>query len=226
MGLLRWLMGPRGRGVVVGDSAFGFRVVGTSFHQEALEKIAGARSRRGYERYCAAVLLPQPSNPYDHHAVAVIIHSVEVGHLERSVAPEFRSALRGVGYADAVCEAEIVGGWDRGPEDRGYVGLRLNAFLPFRIVAADQYDPKQWHLARHGAPTAQQRQVIGKAKRKAQWYAVITRCGPSSLRHHYGRSRYCNCGIAQSGKLFVHPNFGVIRCLWTNQNLRNASGIA
>lgn len=155
MGLFRWLIGPSGRGVVVGDSAFRFRVVGTSFHQEVLEKIAGARSRRGYERFCAAVLLPQPSNPYDHHAVAVIVHNAEVGHLERTVAPEFRSALQRAGYADAVCEAEIVGGWDRGPEDRGYVGLRLNAFLPFRIVAADRYDPKQWHSARRSTPTAQ-----------------------------------------------------------------------
>lgn len=99
MSLLRWFIGPSGRGVVAGDSAFRLRVVGTSFHQEVLEKIAGARSRQGYEQFCAAILLPQPSNPSDHHAVAVIIHNAEVGHLERTVAPEFRRALGRAGNA-------------------------------------------------------------------------------------------------------------------------------
>jgi len=145
MNLLRWLTGDSGRGVVVGDGAFRFRVVGTSFHQEVLEKIADPRSRAGYRRFCAAVLHPQPSNPYDRHAVAVSIRDEKVGHLERIVAPEFRRILQSAGYADAACEAEIVGGWEWGRDDRGYVGLRLNASLPFRIVAASRYNPKLWH---------------------------------------------------------------------------------
>ena len=59
MGLLRWLMGPRGRGVVVGDSAFCFRVVGTSFHQEFSREDSG----RSVATRLRAVLCRRPSAP-------------------------------------------------------------------------------------------------------------------------------------------------------------------
>ena len=141
MGLLQWLWRgpPQGRGVIVGDGEFEFRVVGTMRHQFELERIAGARTRRGYHRKCAALLVRQPDNPFDRHAVAVVIGGIEVGFLDREDARDFGSILRASRFVDAACEAEIVGGWERAAEDRGYVGVRLNACLPFRIVGAEEW---------------------------------------------------------------------------------------
>jgi hypothetical protein len=134
-----WPSRPEGRGVLIGDGQFGFAVVGTSFHQQQLEAIAGARTQHGFHRFCAALVAPQPDNPHDRKAVVVLIHGIEVGHLDRESAREFGGALTTSGFADVACEAEIVGGWVRSDDDWGYVGARLNAFLPFNIVAADKY---------------------------------------------------------------------------------------
>jgi len=146
MGLWRWLFGRRARGVVVGDDEFEFRVVGTLHHQRAIENMCGRRSREGAHRYCAALLTPQPTNPHDRHAVAVTIHDVEVGFLDREDARDFLRVLGAGGYADAACEAELVGGWDRGGDDQGYFGVRLNACLPFSL-----YPAQEWHRRRHEA---------------------------------------------------------------------------
>jgi hypothetical protein len=126
--------------VLVGDGEFQLRVVGTSYHQQVLERIAGSRTAAGYHRFCAALLLPQPKNLYDRHAIAVRIHDLEIAHLDREHAREFERALQSSGYADAACEAEIVGGWVRGSNDWGYVGVRLNAILPFRFQSAKEWE--------------------------------------------------------------------------------------
>jgi len=139
MGLFRWIVGARERGVVAGDGEFEFRVVGSLHHQKALETICGAHKREGEHHYCAALLTPQPSNRHDRHAVVVTIHGIEVGFLDREDAREFGRLLRRAGFADAACEAEIVGGWDRGDSNQGYYGVRLNAFLPFQVYSAREW---------------------------------------------------------------------------------------
>lgn len=128
-----------GCGAVVGDGAFAFPVVGESRHQPVLEELAGGRTRDGARHFCAALIVPQPNNPYDPHAVAVYLRDQEVGYLARDVAPDFLRTLRLCGYGRAACEAVIVGGWDRGPTNRGYFGVRLNACLPFRLQSADEW---------------------------------------------------------------------------------------
>ena len=140
------------RGVLIGDGAFQFRVIGTSYHQQVLERIAGSRTVAGYQRYCAALLLPQPNNLYDRHAIAVRVDDLEVAHLDREHAREFERVLRSSGYADAVCEAEIVGGWVRVRDDWGYVGVRLNAVLPFRLQSTTD-----WEVSRAAAEMDAQR---------------------------------------------------------------------
>lgn len=140
MGLLSWIFGRgRRRGVVVGDGEFEYHLVGTSHYQAALETICGGKTRDSAHHFCAALVTPQPNNPYDRHAVVVAIFGMIVGHLDRDDAREFIRALRHGGYADAACEASIVGGWDRGHDDTGYFGVRLNAALPFEI-----FSPEQW----------------------------------------------------------------------------------
>lgn len=121
--------------VLLGDGKFLFPVVGESRHQSAIGQIAGARTREGARHYCVA-LEPRPDDPYDPSAVAVYIRGEEVGHLARDVVLEFQQALHRAGFVKAACEAEIVGGWDRGAEDRGLFGVRLNACRPFRFQSA------------------------------------------------------------------------------------------
>jgi hypothetical protein len=140
MGLWRWLFGPSARGVVAGDLKFEMHVVGTSHYQDALKNICGDRTSESAHHYCAALLAPQPRNPYSRHAVVVTIDGYEVGHLEHGADRDFLQALRKEGFADAACEAEIVGGWDRGGDHTGYFGIRLNATLPFNL-----YPAKEWH---------------------------------------------------------------------------------
>ncbi len=133
---------PRGRGVLLGDEAFQLNVVGTVQHQMVLEKIGGGRSRVR----CAALLILQPENSYERDEVAVTIHDREVGFLPFMDRGEFVRALRLTGYADAACEAEIMGGWKRRDGDWEYVGVRLNACLPFTIVSADDWYERRARL--------------------------------------------------------------------------------
>ena len=136
MGLFDWIFSrPHGPGVLLGDGNFDFPVVGTSSHQDALDRIAGVRTRSGSRRYCAALLAREP----DHPAVAISVGGIPVGYIVREHALDFGDALRQSGYVDAACEALIVGSWLRGAADWGWVGLRLNAALPFRIISVDQY---------------------------------------------------------------------------------------
>jgi hypothetical protein len=137
----RWFRRPEARGFLTGDGEFTFPVVGTSFHQTTLEFLFGKSTPEGRHRYSAALLTPQPNNPKDRKAVAVIAHGLEVGYLEREVAPDFLRALRRGGFADAGCESKIVGSWNSIGHDWGYVGIRLNTNMPFIIHSA-----AEWHL--------------------------------------------------------------------------------
>ena len=145
MGLFDWIFSrPHGPGVLLGDGNFDFPVVGTSFHQDALDRIGGVRVRGGSRRYCAALLAREP----DHPAVAISVGGIPVGYIVREHALDFGDALRQSGYVDAACEALIVGSWLRGAADWGWVGLRLNAALPFRIISVDQYSRLQTRTLR------------------------------------------------------------------------------
>ena len=119
--------------VVKGDDEFGIKVAGTSRHQDALESIAGGRHADGAHERCAALLLPEPNNRHDMHAVGVLIEGTQIGYLERHQAPIFNLSLKRSGCVAAVCAAKIVGGGDRGDSDRGHFDVRLNAFAPFEI---------------------------------------------------------------------------------------------
>jgi hypothetical protein len=122
--------------VVVGDGQFEFPIVGESHYQRELEKMTGPRTEEGCRQKCAALLLPEPNNPYDRHAVAVLIHGIRVGYLSRDVCAEFLDALSRADYSRAACEAVIVGGWRRRGQEDGFYGVRLNACLLFILKEA------------------------------------------------------------------------------------------
>lgn len=126
-------------GVLVGDGAFAFPIVGESHYQRELETICGGKSKDGAHALHAALLLPEPHNPYDKHAVCVKLRDMTVGYLSRDVASDFLAALIGAGYNQVASEAIIAGGWHRPGQEDGYFGVRLNATMPFRFVSASEY---------------------------------------------------------------------------------------
>jgi predicted RNA-binding Zn-ribbon protein involved in translation (DUF1610 family) len=127
------------------DGAATVEVKGESQYQGTLERIAGGRTiDGGRQRDHIALLLPEPTNPYDHNAVRVMLTpTVErgtgglVGYLSREDAVAFRQVidrLAGMGKLLA-CRASLKGGWDRGGGDRGSFGVTLHLDRPFVLMA-------------------------------------------------------------------------------------------
>jgi hypothetical protein len=133
---------PHGRDVV--------DVVGEASYQGTLEVIAGGRTiNGGVYRDHTALLLPEPSNPYDVNAVRVILtssvggRSGKVGYLSREDAVAYRPVIDRLAASGRLvaCRASIQGGWDRGPRDRGSFGVLLHMGSPADLMADLASDP-------------------------------------------------------------------------------------
>jgi len=134
---------------VVGDGEFEFNIVGESHYQRVIESIVGGKTPDGAHKYCAALILPEPTNKYDKNAVVVTISQRTVGYLSRDDCKEFNMALKRAGYSYAACEALVVGGWRRRNGDEGHFGVKLNAISPFDLISPEDYwraRLKQEHL--------------------------------------------------------------------------------
>jgi hypothetical protein len=135
---------PRGA-IVVGDGSFGIHAVGASHFQSQIEFLVGGRNQMGYglepsynRALFAALLLPEPDNPYDKNTVGVIIRKLTVGYLDREAAKDFIAALTRDGLDRAACRAAVCGGWHRhslDQDDDGLFGVRLDVVMPFRFRA-------------------------------------------------------------------------------------------
>jgi tellurite resistance protein len=123
---------------VSGDGGYHFEVVGESHYQADLESVAGGRTEDGANCECVAMLTPEHDNPYDPQAVSVNVNGHKVGYLPRNWAAKFDVALASNGYAQAACKALIVGGWERGGNDRGHFGIKLDIALPFNLIPNGQ----------------------------------------------------------------------------------------
>lgn len=102
--------------------------VGESFYQEALISICDGHSDDGDNLPVLAVLQPEPDNPYDKNAVAVVVEGKQIGYLPKVMAAVVHTSLVALSSATGKfvgCRCEVVGGWDRGPADRGKFGVRL-----------------------------------------------------------------------------------------------------
>jgi hypothetical protein len=62
----------------------------------------------------------------------VSVNGRKVAYLSRDWASKFNAALASNGYAQAACNALIVGGWDRGGH-RGNFGIKLDVALPLDL---------------------------------------------------------------------------------------------
>ena len=122
----------RTEGSIQGPGDFACEVVGESKYQHHLERIAGGRTEEGADLRKQAVLALEDDNPHDKNAVCVRIDGLRVGYLPRPMAKMYRKRLaeQNAPIGHYLCEALIVGGWDRGRGDRGHLGVRLD--LPIK----------------------------------------------------------------------------------------------
>ena len=118
---------------LMGDGKFRYDIVGESYHQDNIARIVGGKTEKGWHFPCHAVLLPDRLNRSDRNAVAVAVDGIEAGYIRAVDCVEFEKALAAIGASAAECEARIVGGWSRGPDDEGSFGVKLDAILPFRF---------------------------------------------------------------------------------------------
>jgi len=102
-------------------------VVGERAYQEILWGLSGGTVGDRIRRHIVAVLVPEPTNPYDANAIAVQIDGQVIGYLPRATAQEYLPGLRRLmsvrnGYV--ALRGVIVGGgyYDDGP---GRLGVWL-----------------------------------------------------------------------------------------------------
>jgi hypothetical protein len=106
--------------VVIFQGDVGLEVVGESRYQTELRTIV---DRVG--RDVLAVLTPEPTNPYDPNAVAVMVNGVLVGYLPREIAPDFQPAVMRLQQRENLpiaLRGRIVGG----EPDRPSLGIWLD----------------------------------------------------------------------------------------------------
>lgn len=123
-----------------GPGEFELQVVGESHYQDNLEELCGGKTPDGHRKEVEAMLIHDDENQYDDKAVAVSIDGKIVGYLDRKTARNFRAQMAEAGAASvpAVCQAIIVGGWDRGDDDVGHFGVKLD--LPTQPSDSDEDD--------------------------------------------------------------------------------------
>ncbi len=103
-------------------------VVGESFNQDNLERIAGPKTPDGPTRSSfEAALVLYRSNPHDPEAIRVEINGLTVGHLSREDARTVRAATGGTGQEGSIegVLAKVTGGWARSRSDTGTYGVVL-----------------------------------------------------------------------------------------------------
>lgn len=140
MGLFSWLFGRPAvePTLIAGDGGYRLEVVGESFYQDALSTICSGPSEEGHAFDCVAHLVPEPDNPYDRNAVAVLVDGRKVAHLPRDEAVVHHRDLAALGLTGRAvrCAAMINGGWSRprrdGRVDTGHFGIELDLVRPMR----------------------------------------------------------------------------------------------
>jgi hypothetical protein len=119
-------------------------VSGESSYQDTLEIIAGGRTTKGARNDShVAALMPEPSSAPDPDAVRVVIVPTrtgqpwgKVGYLSPDDAVRYRPVIDRVASIGKVtaCHVSLTGGWDRGPEDRGDIGVTLHLDAPANLM--------------------------------------------------------------------------------------------
>jgi hypothetical protein len=129
-------------------------VVGESHYQDALWRMVGGRKLDPVRHETYAVLVPDPSSPYDPNAIEVRIEGSLVGYLSREDAAAYGAGLLRLMAASTnrlvALHAVIVGGGPR-PDGIGYLGVFLD------------HDPADFGLAPHHTSNGHLRTGLSEA---------------------------------------------------------------
>ena len=111
-----------------GKGHFEFEIVGESFYQMQLSKLAGDHPTTGASVQHIAELIPEDDNEHDPKAVAVRINGLAVGYMSREDARSFRRRLgqKGLAGMTTTCNAIISGGGTRKNGEKLHYGVRLD----------------------------------------------------------------------------------------------------
>lgn len=129
MGIFRWI---RERffpvSTIDGDGTYGIDVIGESYYQKNLSRLAGGRLPEGHFKTTKAVLICEDDNPKDRQAVLVTIDGEAVGYLPKPIARKYRAQLQAKGYPKikTSCGAVITGGCYRGKNVSGSFNVKLD----------------------------------------------------------------------------------------------------
>jgi len=115
------------------EGATEWHVVGTSYRQPALAKIAGKKKKEPADHEVVAAIVPEPENEHDSNAVAVQVDGELVGYLSRGDAKKVQPLLLEMLKRDkvyAACRGRVIGGVKRSRKDETDYGVRLYFDLP------------------------------------------------------------------------------------------------
>ena len=114
-----------------GDGGFALALVGESHYRQNFDRICGKTVDGANNMIVTAVLVCERDNPHDPDSVRVDVNGLPVGHLSRAMARKYRTRLADhqLDERRRSCRAMIRGGWDRGGDDRGEYGIRLDLHL-------------------------------------------------------------------------------------------------
>jgi len=123
-------VGPTSRAAL---KALNPRIVGQSFHQDRLIALAGGVTMTGAHEF-AGQLVPEPSNPHDHHAVAVMIEGQRVAYLSREDAARYFPILRREG--PLACQLVVSGkqgaqeSWGQSESNGTFFDVQFATLIP------------------------------------------------------------------------------------------------
>ena len=111
-----------------GTGDFEFEVVGESFYQKDLARLAGAHGEQSADVQCVATLVLEDDNKHDPKAVAVLVDGRKIAHPSREDARSFRRRLgaKKLSGARTTCDALIVGGGTRRNGEKLMYGAKLD----------------------------------------------------------------------------------------------------
>ena len=118
---------------ITGYKEFDFEIVGEHSYQQALKRIAGAKTETPKEHFAVATLNQEPNNPHDPEACVVKINTETVGYLSKQEAFDFLDELDTLKIARStffLVDAVIIGGW-KNKDSEGSYGVKLD--MPFNM---------------------------------------------------------------------------------------------
>jgi hypothetical protein len=116
---------------LAGDGGFALSVVGESHYRHNFDRICGKTADGANNVIVTAVSICERDNRHDPDSVRVDVDGLPVGDLSRAMAKKYRKRLADhqLDERRRSCRAMIRGGWDRGGDDRGEYGIRLDLDL-------------------------------------------------------------------------------------------------